>query len=115
MALSLGAVLTGPLAPLKPASIYRAALMTMVACIGLTLGGANLFIGSIAEVVQTFTHALLQVDVLARWFGEARFGPVTQTILSAVEGLTFGFATMGGIYLAARRLEDEPDEPGSVI
>ena len=55
----------------------------------IPLAGGRLMGGSLVLLTQAFAGSQLRLDALGRFFGEARFGPVTEVILSGVEGLLF--------------------------
>lgn len=77
----------GPAAPWR--IVAGAGLAGAITGALIPLAGGRLMGGSLALLSQAFAGSQLRLDALGRFFGEARFGPVTEIILSGVEGLLF--------------------------
>lgn len=104
LAVSAGALLADrmPFARHPRLAVLGAALVTALLFLLMALAGARLFIGSLAAFTSTFADSFVQLDALAYWFGQPRFGPTTQWMLSALEGLVFGGGVVGGLVLSQR-------------
>jgi len=68
-----------------------------VASVGLAAVGGNLGGQSLDFVARSFQGSQVGLAPLARLFGESELGPLTRGVLSAVEGLFFGFGVTIGL------------------
>jgi hypothetical protein len=68
-----------------------------VAAVGLAATGSYLGAMSLEFTARVFPGSDVGIGPLARLFGEARPGFVTQTVLSGWEGLMFGFGVVWGL------------------
>jgi DNA-binding winged helix-turn-helix (wHTH) protein len=79
----------------------RAALIVAGSCaaaaVALALSGRPLVGGFIHELARQSTDARLVLAPLGRLIGEPGFGPITRTLLSALEGAIFGGALAWGL------------------
>jgi DNA-binding winged helix-turn-helix (wHTH) protein len=72
--------------------------------------GGRLLGGSLALLERQFPDSRVQLDPIGAMFGESGFGPVSQAVTGALEGLVFGAGVVGALVFA-RRYSDRP-EPG---
>jgi DNA-binding winged helix-turn-helix (wHTH) protein len=84
------------------ASALLAALCGGVAGLAVSLIGGRLMLGSLDLLARQVPASRLRLDQISRLFGEASFGPVTQTVTSALEGALFAAGVVGAMSLAAR-------------
>lgn len=83
-----------------------AALAALIGACGGTLVnllGGRLMAGSLALLTRSFPESRLRLDQLGALFGESGFGPVSQTVTSALEGALFAGCVVGAMLLASRR------------
>lgn len=91
----------------RGASLRRAA--AIAGAIGAAAGalihllGGRLMAGSLHALAERFPNAQLDLDQIGRLFGEAEFGPISQTVLGGLEGLLFAVFVTGAMMLARRR------------
>ena len=111
-ALAAGAQLAGGL---DRTPVWRpvagAAAGGMAAGIAIPLAGGNLMGGSLALLARLFATSRLNLDPLGRFFGEGRFGELTEIALGGIEGLLFGAGVVGAIVLVrtwGTRVRDIP-------
>jgi hypothetical protein len=81
-------------------SIVLAACGSMLAAIILTIIQGNLFSASLDVVARSFNESQIDLQPLARLFGEARFGTLSRMILAAIEGFLFGGFLGAGLNLS---------------
>jgi len=114
-----GAILGGAVglgawaAALRPASRRAStAIAGLVAGMGgalIALSGGRLLGGSLDQLADLFPGSRLRLDQLGALFGEAGFGPSSQTATASLEGLLFGASGVAAMRLAAtRRIGEEP-------
>jgi len=72
----------------------------------IPLVGGRLMAGSLDLLAHSLPGSRLRLDHLGRLFGEAGFGPVTQSVTGALEGALFGFGVVGAMMLARRHLNE---------
>jgi len=72
-------------------------LCCAAACVALSLAGSNLGGGSLDVMARSFQGSSVGLAPLSRILGESEFGPVTRAVLSALEGLFFGFGVTLGL------------------
>lgn len=68
----------------------------------IPIAGGHVMGGSLHLISQSFGGSRLELDVLARLFGEDQFGVVTEVVMSGVEGLLFGSCIVAAIMLGQR-------------
>ena len=68
----------------------------------VALLGGRLLAGSLALLAGQFPGARLRLDPIGGLFGEAGFGPLSQTLSATLEGALFGACVTGVIALARR-------------
>lgn len=87
-------------------SLRRSAITASVAgCLAgilITLLGGRLMAGSLDVLAQQFTGSRLQLDQISRIVGEPAFGPISQTVTGALEGLLFSACVVGAMTLTRR-------------
>ena len=74
----------------------------------LPLVGGRLMGASLAGVAATFPNSRITVDGLGRLFGEASFGPISQSAFGLVEGAIFAGAVALVIRYGLAEREDRP-------
>jgi hypothetical protein len=86
-----------------------AALSTGLACaltgIFLAWTGRHLGAMSLDFMAQTFPGSQVGLDPLARLLGETTAGPITRSVISAWEGLMFGFGLIMGLTRRPKTLD----------
>jgi DNA-binding winged helix-turn-helix (wHTH) protein len=65
--------------------------------------GGHLLGGSLDLLERQFTASHIRLDAVAHLFGESSFGPVSQAVTGAIEGLVFGAGVVGTLAFARRR------------
>jgi len=65
--------------------------------------GGHLLGGSLDLLERQFTASHIRLDAIAHLFGESGFGPVSQAVTGAIEGLVFGAGVVGALAFARRR------------
>lgn len=75
-----------------------------IAGAGVSRMGGHLMAGSLQELATRFPGSQLQMDAFGKLFGEAGFGPMTQTVSAALEGGLFAACVVGTLILALRSL-----------
>lgn len=73
----------------------------------IPLLGGRLMAGSLDLLARTMPGSRLRMDHLGAWFGEAGFGPVTQSVTGALEGALFAFGVVSAMMLARRNLGEK--------
>jgi hypothetical protein len=66
--------------------------------------GRHMMGGSLDLLAQQFPDSRLRLDQIGAWFGETGFGPVSQTVTSALEGGLFAAGVVIAMRLAKRNL-----------
>lgn len=93
----------------EPPSLRRAvALAGMtggVAGVLVSLFGGRLMGGSLDLLARQFPTSRLSLDPVGAPFGEAVFGPVSQTVTAGLEGALFSAVVVGALLLTRRRLD----------
>jgi hypothetical protein len=70
--------------------------------------------GSLDLLAHHFPDSRLRLDPVGGLFGESGFGPVTQIVTGALEGMLFGGCIVGAMLLAKRgmaRTDGQPHRP----
>jgi hypothetical protein len=83
--------------------ILTTALITGAGGVGLSLAGGHFVGASLDLIAGTFAGSQVGLEPLARLLGEARLGPVTRLVVSAIETTLFGGAIAYGLTLRRRR------------
>lgn len=106
---------------LNPLSVRRAILLGAscgaTAGVLVSLAGGRLMVGSLDLLARSFPQSRLRLDQLGSLFGESGFGPLSQTVLAAVEGALFAGCLVGAMVLAEQKLHrgsersDVEDQP----
>jgi hypothetical protein len=81
-----------------------AGLAGAAAGIIVPLVGGRLMGGSLDLLAHHFPDSRLRLDPVGGLFGESGFGPVTQVVTGALEGMLFGGCVVGAMLLAKRGL-----------
>jgi len=89
-------------APSVRRSALQAALCGGAAGLAVSLLGGRLMLGSLDLLARQVPGSRLRLDQVSRLFGEASFGPVTQTVTSILEGALFAAGVVGAMTLAER-------------
>jgi DNA-binding winged helix-turn-helix (wHTH) protein len=71
----------------------------------IPLLGGRMMGGSLALLARTFPGSRLRMDQIGALFGEAGFGPISQSVTGALEGALFGGCVVGAMLLARRSLD----------
>lgn len=66
--------------------------------------GGHMMGGSLDLLAAQFPESRLRLDRIGGWFGETRFGPVSQRVTAALEGGLFGAGVVTAMRLARRNL-----------
>jgi hypothetical protein len=77
----------------------------------IPLVGGRLMGGSLDLLAHHFPDSRLRLDPVGRLFGESGFGPVTQAVTGALEGMLFGGCIVGAMLLARRGIAGINTEP----
>jgi DNA-binding winged helix-turn-helix (wHTH) protein len=64
--------------------------------------GGHLLGGSLALLARQFPDSRVRLDPIGALFGESGFGPVSQAVTGALEGLVFGAGVVGALVFARR-------------
>jgi DNA-binding winged helix-turn-helix (wHTH) protein len=83
-------------------SMAAAGLAGAMAGAAITLLGGSLMGGSLDLLVRQFPGSRLKLDAVGQLIGESGFGPMTQLVTGALEGLLFGACVVGAMRLAQR-------------
>ena len=83
-------------------SALQAAFCGGIAGLAISLLGGRLMLGSLDLLARQVPGSRLRLDHISRLFGEAAFGPVTQTVTSILEGALFAAGVVSAMALAAR-------------
>ena len=83
-------------------SMAAAGLAGGVAGAVISLLGGTLMGGSLHLLVRQFPGSRLKLDAVGQLIGESDFGPLTQLVTGALEGLLFGACVVGAMRLARR-------------
>jgi hypothetical protein len=68
----------------------------------IPLAGGRMMGGSLDALARQFPGSHLRLDRIGQLFGEAGFGPLSQSMTGAIEGLLFGAGVAGAMILAQR-------------
>ncbi len=77
----------------------------------IPLVGGRLMGGSLDLLAHHFPDSRLRLDPVGGLFGESGFGPVTQIVTGALEGMLFGGCVVGAMLLAKRGLARPDPQP----
>jgi hypothetical protein len=92
---------TGGMATPRGAARRRACFVTGLACAAaaaiVSAAGFRLGAASLAAVVDRFPATQVRLVAFGALVGETRFGPRTQTLVGAAEGLLFGAGLAAGL------------------
>ncbi|MDB5678750.1 transcriptional regulator [Sphingomonas bacterium] len=70
--------------------------------------GGRLMGGSLDLLARSLPGSRLRLDHIGRWFGEAGFGPIAQSVTGALEGALFAGCIVGAMMVARRDLDASP-------
>lgn len=85
-------------------AVAGAALAGGIAGAVISLAGGRLMAGSLALVAGRFPNSRLNLDALAPFFGEVRFGAISEAVTAALEGALFvACVTAAVLVLRSRR------------
>ncbi|HYE44918.1 MAG TPA: transcriptional regulator [Caulobacter sp.] len=101
-AVGLAVWASGRLSPRR--ALAAAGLLGAAVGAAIPLVGGRLMGGSLDLLASHFPNSRLQLDRIGGLFGEPGFGPVSQAITGAVEGLLFTACVVGGMLIARRGL-----------
>jgi DNA-binding winged helix-turn-helix (wHTH) protein len=88
-----------------------AGLAGATAGILIPLVGGRLMGGSLDLLAHHFPDSRLRLDPVGGLFGESGFGPVSQVVTGALEGMLFGGCVVGAMLLARRGLARPDPQP----
>jgi DNA-binding winged helix-turn-helix (wHTH) protein len=88
-----------------------AALAGGAAGILIPLLGGRLMGGSLDLLARHFPDSRLRLDPVGRLLGESSFGPVTQAVTGALEGMLFAGCIVGAMMLARRGMAEAGARP----
>ena len=100
---------SGDVSPRRGAAY--AGLAGAAAGILIPLVGGRLMGGSLDLLARHFPDSRLRLDPVGGLFGESGFGPVTQVVTGALEGMLFGGCVVGAMLLAKRGLARPGPQP----
>ena len=103
-AVGLGAGLAGTGRHSLRRSLAYAALAGGTAGILIPLLGGRLMGGSLDLLARHFPDSRLRLDPVGGLFGESGFGPVSQVVTGALEGMLFAGCIVGAMILARRSM-----------
>ena len=86
--------------------ITSAALLGGLAGGAIPAMGGRLLGGSLALLAELLPQSRLRLDQIGAFFGEDGFGPISQIVTGAMEGMLFAACIAGAILLARRQLAD---------
>jgi DNA-binding winged helix-turn-helix (wHTH) protein len=98
-AVGLGVGVSGPGSSFRRNVVLAGVAATAVGAAIPSLGG-HLMGGSLALLADGFPQSRLGLSHWGRLFGEAGFGPITQSVTGALEGGLFGACVVGAMLLA---------------
>jgi DNA-binding winged helix-turn-helix (wHTH) protein len=108
-AVGLGAWLAARAADASPRrAVAIGALVCAAAGAAIPLIGGRLLLGSLDQLARRFPDAPLRLDPLGRPFGEATIGPLTQSLLGALEAGLFGGCVIAALIVVQRRRAGQP-------
>lgn len=108
---SVGEGLAAPRGRRRLAAAAVTGLCTALAGAALVQSGSYLGAMSLDLLARSFPGSQVSMGPLARLLGEARPGPLTATLVSAWEGLCFGFGTAAGLTRRPRGEREALPEP----
>jgi len=94
--------------------IAVAGLAGAAAGVLVPLLGGRLVGGSLDLLARHFPSSRLRLDQIGGVFGEASFGPISQSVTGAIEGALFSGCLVGAMILAQRRLSN-PSADGATL
>jgi hypothetical protein len=107
-------ILVGAVTGIAAAVAVRVSLRIGVA-VAVVLGGATgalvsllggrLMGGSLASLADAFPDSRLRLDGIGGMFGEAAFGPISQTVTAGLETGLFASFVVAGMVLASRVID----------
>src|SRR5690606_2789630 len=97
----LGSRRTGPF--LLQRSVAAAGLAGGAGGVLITVLGGRLMGGSLDLLADRFPTSRVRLDQIGALFGENGFGPVSQLVTSAAEGLLFGGCIAAAMIVARQR------------
>ncbi|MGZ9099959.1 MAG: winged helix-turn-helix domain-containing protein [Brevundimonas sp.] len=106
-AVGFGAWLAGRAGVSLRRGVVFAGLAGAAAGVAIALLGGRLMGGSLALLARGFPDSRLRIDAIGGLFGEAGFGPISQTVTAGLEGALFAAAVVGALQLARRRPGDQ--------
>jgi DNA-binding winged helix-turn-helix (wHTH) protein len=104
--------LAAPRGVRRLAAALLAGLCGGLAAVGLASTGSYLGAMSLDLIAESFPGSQVGLGPLARLLGEAEPGPLTTRVISAWEGLMFGFGTVLGLTRRPLGPGEEPERPG---
>ena len=84
-------------------AVLATALATGLGGVALALAGGQFVGASLDLIAGTFAGSQVGLEPLARLLGEARLGPVTRVVVTAIETTLFGAALAFGLTMRPRR------------
>ena len=87
--------------------VAAAAATGSVVGVLIALSGGHLMGGSLDLLARSFSESRLQLDAFGRYFGEVRFGQMTQVIFAGIEGVIFAGCVVGAL-VASRLSRNAP-------
>jgi hypothetical protein len=101
-----GAVGLGAWAATRFGGVRRGAAIAALAAAGagllIPLLGGRMMGGSLDLLARNFPGSRLRLDQIGALFGEAGFGPLSQTVTAGLEGALFGACVVGAMILSRR-------------
>ena len=88
--------------------VAAAGLAGAAAGILIPLLGGRMMGGSLDLLASGFPDSRLRLDQIGALFGESGFGPVSQMVTGALEGLLFSASVVAAMTIARRQLVHEP-------
>ncbi|NEX94915.1 hypothetical protein, partial [Caulobacter sp. 17J65-9] len=109
-AVGLGAWLSDKIAEARSVrrGVAVAGLCGALAGLLIPMLGGRMMGGSLQLVAQGFPDSRLRLDPFGALVGESGFGPVSQALTGALEGLLFGACLVGAMVLVRRLLTPSP-------
>ncbi|MFH7044305.1 transcriptional regulator [Paucibacter sp. JuS9] len=95
--------------------VLCAAFTTGLAGALLPLAGGSMMARSLDRMAASFDSSRLDLGPLARLFGEAQLGPISQSALGMMEGALFGACFAGVIWAGRRRMARPAPQTGAQV